>query len=525
VSFDGANYILYTASPTGDDPDVDTAHWDTFGSGSGVSPSRSIATTSPLAGGGDLSADRTLTLNIGTGLTTSGGNLVPDFGSGSGKVTQGNDSRLSDARTPTAHASSHTDGGSDEIAVALAQLTQSGATTGQVPKWNGSAWAPASESGGGSLPSQTGHAGEALATDGSSAGWQDNVEKTASGTTAGVSWGSGAAALTAVNGSDEASAQVTPAGTEMYSTDGTDEKYARLQSDGFHVVGDVGETVLSGDDYRMETASDTDVQAPGATFARARGSMVSKSAVTNGDILAYPLYAQGHDGTSLVLAGQITAEVDGTVATGKVPTRIRIATADADGVLTDRMTIGADGTTDVLGDFTVNGSPVSGGGGGLVLIDSGTFSASSGVNVDSVFSGTYDDYLVLVHATASADAELKFRLRLSGTDATSAYTSVRAYAYGTTPGVQTDNAGTDEWQINNLGNTAVKGVTRLDLMSPAIAAATAAVGQSVGYFSSTSTIITTLGATHATATAYDGFSLIPSAGDITGRWAVYGYPK
>ena len=149
VSFSGGNYILYASPPTGGDPDVDTAHWDVFGSSSGVSPSRSIATTSPLAGGGDLSADRTLTLNIGTGLTTSGGNLVPDFGSGSGKVTQGNDSRLSDARTPTAHASSHTDGGSDEIAVALAQLTQSGATTGQVPKWNGSAWAPASESGGG----------------------------------------------------------------------------------------------------------------------------------------------------------------------------------------------------------------------------------------------------------------------------------------------------------------------------------------------------------------------------------------
>jgi hypothetical protein len=32
---------------------------------------------------------------------------------------------------------------------ALADITQSGATNGQVPTWNGSAWAPATPSGGG----------------------------------------------------------------------------------------------------------------------------------------------------------------------------------------------------------------------------------------------------------------------------------------------------------------------------------------------------------------------------------------
>lgn len=40
-----------------------------------------------------------------------------DFGTALGDVCQGNDVRLSDARTPTAHASSHEDGGSDEISV------------------------------------------------------------------------------------------------------------------------------------------------------------------------------------------------------------------------------------------------------------------------------------------------------------------------------------------------------------------------------------------------------------------------
>lgn len=47
------------------------------------------------------------------------------------------DARLSDARTPTAHTHP------------LSDLTQSGATTNQVPQWNGSAWVPATVSGGG----------------------------------------------------------------------------------------------------------------------------------------------------------------------------------------------------------------------------------------------------------------------------------------------------------------------------------------------------------------------------------------
>lgn len=40
------------------------------------------------------------------------------YGSGANTVTQGNDARLSDARTPTAHATSHKHGGSDEVSTA-----------------------------------------------------------------------------------------------------------------------------------------------------------------------------------------------------------------------------------------------------------------------------------------------------------------------------------------------------------------------------------------------------------------------
>jgi hypothetical protein len=79
-----------------------------------------------LTGGGDLSANRTFAVAYGTTANTA---------------CEGNDSRLSDARTPTAHTH------------ALADLQQGGATTNQVVTWNGSAWAPSSPSGTGTVTS------------------------------------------------------------------------------------------------------------------------------------------------------------------------------------------------------------------------------------------------------------------------------------------------------------------------------------------------------------------------------------
>jgi hypothetical protein len=50
------------------------------------------------------------TYNAGNGITLTGGDTFnADFGTGSGKVTEGNDARLSDARTPTAHTHAQSD--------------------------------------------------------------------------------------------------------------------------------------------------------------------------------------------------------------------------------------------------------------------------------------------------------------------------------------------------------------------------------------------------------------------------------
>lgn len=79
--------------------------------------SRLVTAGTGLTGGGSLAADRSLAV---------------DFGTGAGKVTQGNDSRLSDARTPTAHTHAGADISSGTVAAARLPLVTT-AAQGVVP--------------------------------------------------------------------------------------------------------------------------------------------------------------------------------------------------------------------------------------------------------------------------------------------------------------------------------------------------------------------------------------------------------
>jgi hypothetical protein len=58
---------------------------------------------SGILGGGDLTTSRTLSVAIGTGLGFAADYLKVNYGTTAGTACEGNDARLSDARTPTAH--------------------------------------------------------------------------------------------------------------------------------------------------------------------------------------------------------------------------------------------------------------------------------------------------------------------------------------------------------------------------------------------------------------------------------------
>jgi len=118
-SFDGAKFAAFgggggavssvvgqTGAVTGAQIVADTAVAAALASKAPTT--RAIAAGTGLTGGGDLSADRSLAVAYGTTA---------------GTAAQGNDGRLSDARTPTAHAASHAAAGSDPVTVTEAQVT------------------------------------------------------------------------------------------------------------------------------------------------------------------------------------------------------------------------------------------------------------------------------------------------------------------------------------------------------------------------------------------------------------------
>lgn len=77
-----------------------------------VPTSRTITAGTGLTGGGDLSANRTLAVNF-----------APNGAGSSVQAVIATDSRLSNARTPTAHAATHEFGGSDEVTLEISQVT------------------------------------------------------------------------------------------------------------------------------------------------------------------------------------------------------------------------------------------------------------------------------------------------------------------------------------------------------------------------------------------------------------------
>lgn len=178
--------------------------------------------------------------------------------------------------------------------------------------------------------------------------------------------------------------------------------------------------------------------------------------------------------------------------------------------------------------LTTDGSAASWGtvaaGGGLVLVDSGTFSGASPVNVDNVFDGTYDDYRLVLSVTPSAaSTTVTMRLRASSSDASGSDYAGERHVIGVNT-VGNEN-GNDRWQVL-LCDSSTTSRMAYDIFAPALTEPTSFAGWGHTYYAGIGFYFGYGATGHYTpTTAFDGFSLLVSSGTITGRWAVYGYAK
>jgi hypothetical protein len=156
---------------------------------------------------------------------------------------------------------------------------------------------------------------------------------------------------------------------------------------------------------------------------------------------------------------------------------------------------------------------------GLVLLNTTSFSAVSSVSLPAnTFTTTYDSYLLVLDFTVSQSAELRFRTRLAGTDATGANYDFYANALTQTFDNQSFGTGITSAYIcgNDTAITTIMQIHNIALAENTRFSMQGSIGSRNGIFSS---------GIHNVATAYDSATFFRSAGTMTGQINVLGVNK
>ena len=212
------------------------------------------------------------------------------------------------------------------------------------------------------------------------------------------------------------------------------------------------------------------------------------------------------------MATEITAKGDLIVGTGNAAF--------------DNLPVGTNGYTLVADSVETTGlkwaAPSSNS--GLVFINSSSFSASSTVTLDSVFSATYNNYKIVISCTGSTSGiSVAMRLRVGGsTNSSSNYNQLQViqansnyYAAAATQG----NTSWPEVALLQTGNP--RASVFMELYNPFETTNTAGLTIFAKSFTTLPEFQLYAWGNSVT-TSYDGFALIPSTGTITGTVAVYG---
>ena len=246
-----------------------------------------------------------------------------------------------------------------------------------------------------------------------------------------------------------------------------------------------------------------------------------------------------YDGAAWVASGA-TGDIEGVTAgigisgggtSGTVTVTNSMATAiDAKGDLVvgtgadafSKLTVGANGTILTADSAEATGmkwAAAAGGGAGMTFIGATTFTTSSAVNVNDVFSATYSNYMLLTDFVGSASTDINLRYRVAGADnSTSNYNSQRAFYFGTS--VSADrSASANKHAIYT--STTTGSFIQYTFFNPFETAKTGSIFNGVFYAGTSLEGASGFSQFDAT-TSFTGFSLFPTSGTITGTLRVYG---
>jgi hypothetical protein len=164
-------------------------------------------------------------------------------------------------------------------------------------------------------------------------------------------------------------------------------------------------------------------------------------------------------------------------------------------------------------------------GGGMALVIAETaFTGAATVPVNNCFTSTYTNYKLVLNVTV-ASGSIGIKMRLSGTDSSTSYYWVNYDMYSSNAGISSTAVGQNVTSMLVAGDDTQ---AMVEIFNPQLAQATGFAVQGVKLEPTTPRAESTVGnakGVHNVATAYDGFTLVPATGNITGTYTLYGYAK
>lgn len=153
-----------------------------------------------------------------------------------------------------------------------------------------------------------------------------------------------------------------------------------------------------------------------------------------------------------------------------------------------------------------------------------SFSSCASLSMNGVFTSAYDNYMLVTETSASGGGDFAFRLRVSGTDSSSSYTWQYVRFNNTTQTAARGVAQTSGY----IGSVDITGTTRdghtMYLFGPYLSQTT--VTRSVPAWSgynNTGAEIYDFATTHTVSSSYDGITIFPGSGSITGIITIFGF--
>lgn len=147
------------------------------------------------------------------------------------------------------------------------------------------------------------------------------------------------------------------------------------------------------------------------------------------------------------------------------------------------------------------------------------FSTCTSISLNDVFSADYDNYIIQIRDSATANDNIQYRLRVSGTDnsTASSYTSQRLNIEDTIFSI--GRGATTAGYLGVYNSTLRQGYAAY-FYGPYLTQKTVALSK--GVYSTGNASMTNYASTHNQSTSYTGITIIYSTGTGTGLISVYG---